>query len=121
MHGLFKKAGIRQNRYLHPVNTNAMLHISFALSLLALTGGIFLLLKVKAENISGFARWMAYVIILFSALMLVFDIVHAVTGRYHHSMECCGSGEGCGSDEMMCGDEGMEHGHPHGADSGHAH
>jgi hypothetical protein len=98
-----------------------MLHISFALSLLALAAGMFLLLKVKAENIFGFARWMAYVIILFSAVMLVFDIVHAVTGHHRHGMECCGSGKECGSGEMMCGDGGMEHGHEHGADSGQAH
>ena len=73
-----------------------LLHISLALSLLALTAGTFLYLKVKAENTGGFARWVAWIIIVCSSLMIVFDVVHAAMGR-GHGMECCSGMAGCGS------------------------
>lgn len=107
------------------------MHISMALTLLALIGGTFLLAKVKKDAMSSFYKWVAYLVITMSFIILLFDLTHAVMGMMHcrdragmseHGCgpEMCGGMQGCMPGQghmggkmhgdMKCCDEEMEHG-----------
>jgi hypothetical protein len=60
-----------------------MLYIVISITLIALTGGVVLLWKVKTDAMGNFAKWMAYLVIVITLGMLVCEIGQACVRMMH--------------------------------------
>jgi hypothetical protein len=86
--------------------------ISICVAILTLIAGIYLLIKVKSEQLKGFVKWMSYIIVGGSLLVLLCQAVCGIC-----LMTCCGDYHG--KEGMGC-HSGMQGGHGCMMMSGHS-